>query len=264
MSQEITIIVKVDIEAAIANQSLRGNIYLVDNLRTAGSTGQGTDHLTSYAKGFYWSNGGQASEQLINWLPTGIASPPITVPESVHVSNASRAQMNITDALKDLSQTSSKLEVAGYQNRLQDIVKKRPIIPKIRDLRGKLRTHHLPLINQTGELFDQGQELINTANLAPIITNISGEAVDKKVIYPAQYGTPISLNSGWYWSASVDTNLAGKYSYTMHILLHHLIFDEDEFIWEPVLLTHDAYIEVVKEPKRNGFTCGATGQLPVV
>ena len=47
MAQEITVIVMVDIAQALANNSLGGHIYLFDNLRTTGSQGLGTEHLTS-------------------------------------------------------------------------------------------------------------------------------------------------------------------------------------------------------------------------
>ena len=42
MSQELTIIVLVDVQAALDANTLEGNIYLIDNLKDEGSTGEGT------------------------------------------------------------------------------------------------------------------------------------------------------------------------------------------------------------------------------
>jgi hypothetical protein len=97
---------------------------------------------------------------------------------------------------------------------------------------------------------------------APVIVDITGEAVDQKIIYPAEYGSPDLVTDGWYWSASVDVSRPGTYAYTMEIHLHELIWS-DGWVWEPVPMCFDSRIRITNEPKRNGFTGAGAGMLPI-
>ncbi|NEQ79028.1 MAG: hypothetical protein F6K26_01810 [Moorea sp. SIO2I5] len=99
--------------------------------------------------------------------------------------------------------------------------------------------------------------------LSPIITDITGEAVDKNIIYPAAYGSPDMVTDGWYWSASVNTYTPGTYSYTMHIQLYKLSREGKEYTYIPVDFTHNAYIKISNDPKVNGFTNAGIGYLPI-
>jgi len=62
MNSQLAVIALVDVEAAINANSLAGNIYVVDNNRLIGSTGQGTAALTTTVVGC----------QIVNWLVSGI------------------------------------------------------------------------------------------------------------------------------------------------------------------------------------------------
>lgn len=76
MNNQLAIIVLIDTEAALAAKSLRGNAYLVDNFRFMGSTGQGTENLTTTVIG----------NQVVNWLVGGIdlsGTQPTPVLESI-------------------------------------------------------------------------------------------------------------------------------------------------------------------------------------
>ncbi len=70
---QLAIIVAVDAQAALAQGSLDGHIYLVDNNKHAGSTGQGTADLVTHIAG----------TQIMNWLVTGLnflpGSPRVTL-----------------------------------------------------------------------------------------------------------------------------------------------------------------------------------------
>jgi hypothetical protein len=59
---QLAIIVAVDTQAALAQGSLKGHIYMVDNNKHAGSTGQGTADLVTHIDG----------TQIMNWLVTGL------------------------------------------------------------------------------------------------------------------------------------------------------------------------------------------------
>jgi hypothetical protein len=120
-------------------------------------------------------------------------------------------------------------------------------------------------MNLTGKIvsWDTAEAPPALNNQTPVITDITGEAVDQKIMYPALYGSPDLVTDGWYWSASVDTSRPGTYSYTMEIELHELTLTDGEWVWEPVRLLHDSSIRVTTEPKRNGFTNAGIGILPI-
>jgi hypothetical protein len=122
-----------------------------------------------------------------------------------------------------------------------------------------------PLAGTRNAVAGKAEETIRDAGyFAPIITDITGEAVDKKVIYLAQYGSPDPDTDGWYWSGSVDTTRPGMYSYTMHFILHKPYLSGGKNAWEPVSMTHNARIRIANGPKINGFTKKGMGFLPIV
>lgn len=118
---QLAIVITVDTVMAYQNDSLDGQIYLIDNNKHAGSTGQGTADLVTFIEGC----------QVLNWLPW---------------------QMSFTSG-------------------------------------------------------DPGLELIG----------IKGEAVDKKVMVPMQFESPVRGNSrGLWWGATVDsTQEQARYSYIL-------------------------------------------------
>ena len=132
---------------------------------------------------------------------------------------------------------------------------------KIMDSEGNKRDFGVEATDVKGEPFVEQQMALN--HISPQITNITGEAVDKKIIYAAQYGTPVEVKDGWYWSASASTAHPGVYPYTMHITVYDLVDLEDDPTWVPVNLTHEAYLKVTNERVRNGFTSGGVGFIPV-
>lgn len=62
MYSQLAIVVLIDVENALRENTLRGHTYLIDNYRFMGSTGQGTEKLTTMVVG----------NQILNWLVTGI------------------------------------------------------------------------------------------------------------------------------------------------------------------------------------------------
>ena len=124
-----------------------------------------------------------------------------------------------------------------------------------------------PLVSLTGQLESGNiaaiQEENNYINLPPVLTNITGEAVDLGIIYPAEYGSPNFITRGWYWCATVNTAKAGKYRYTMHITLFDLDVKDDQISWKPVQMTLDSHILISKDAMRNGFTGAGDSYLPI-
>lgn len=260
MPQQLAIIVLVDVGNALESSTLEGNTYLFDNMKLHGSENQGTDELVTAIHGSYWRDGSQASEQVLNWLPYSLGSIPPTVPRGYQ---ADRARQSDEQALADLQDLATKSSVSGTDSaaeltRIRKTVGTR--VKTTRRTRGRLSGGKI--LDITGKVVAED----NTAAYsypAPVITDIYGEAVDAKIIYPAEYGSPDLVTDGWYWSATVDTSRPGTYSYMMRIQLHKLVPQNGELLWEPVNLTCKSSLKVTSEPRRNAFTKAGMGQLPI-
>ncbi|MCK4763580.1 MAG: hypothetical protein KAW12_15375 [Candidatus Aminicenantes bacterium] len=267
MRQEITIIVLIDVQAAINANTLEGNIYMIDNLRNEGSIGEGTGHLVSAINGAHWLDGTQADEQILNWTPAVIGSLPSSLPKSFHVE---KSRISEIKEFKDLPQRlkeagEDKKGIKDIHTNLQNITKNICSLGKVKDTRGNVKHTGLKVMNVMGEPFREGEGTTSElSHFIPQIDDITGEAVDKGVIFPAQYGTPISIKDGWYWSATADTNKVGTFAYTMHITLYKLSNFLGEPVWEPINMTYESHIKVTNVPKNNAFTNGAVGMLPIL
>src|SRR6184192_3466700 len=121
MAQQHAIIVLVDAAGAIQSRTLDGNVYLFDNMKFLGSTGQGTGDLVTVVPGAYWSDGSQATEQVLNWLPYNLGSIPPTVPRSYHADRARETDRQALDALSSVAEGYSdpSVDTAADLNRLQ-------------------------------------------------------------------------------------------------------------------------------------------------
>ncbi|MFJ4715580.1 hypothetical protein [Streptomyces sp. NPDC088785] len=259
MAQQLAIIVLVDVGTALEAGTLDGNTYLFDNMKLHGSDGQGTGALTTAINGSTWQDGSQATEQVLNWLPYSLGSIPPTVPRG-YLSD--RARQSDQQALADLS------ALAGSGSAPQDPA------DELDQIRQRLGTRVRTTRRTKGRL--SGQKIVDvTGNVvtddssashsypAPVITDIYGEAVDEKIMYPAEYGSPDLVTDGWYWSATVDSSRPGTYTYLMRIQLHRLVRQEGELLWEPVNMTCASRLRITSEPRRNAFTKAGMGVLPI-
>lgn len=272
MRQEITIIVTIDIEAALNENTLDGNIYLTDNLRTEGSMGESTGNLVSILNGSHWADGSQADEQVLNWLASGIGMLPPTLP------NAYYAPQTATSAAKDLDDASQKLKgtaptaaaVADAQLKIAKAAQNVGITGKVRTPEGVVQDTGMKVVDLFGQSFSAAPNRAKTTSvsmlnyLTPQISDISGEAVEKGILYPAQYGTPIAIKNGWYWSAAASTYTPGTYAYTMHITLYKPTIEKGTIIWEPVFMTYDSHVKVTSVAKNNAFTGAGMAVLPII
>jgi hypothetical protein len=255
MGQQLGIIILVDIANALADKTIKGNAYLLDNMKFLGSEGEGGQDLVTAVPGTYWSDGSQGSEAVLNWIPLSLGSIPPTVPRNYR---AIRTQESDRQALLDLESVAgnaqlSESELAGLQRNVGKRVK------------GAHSTHvfgHHKLIDVTGNIAS-ADAVDAHAYPDPVITNISGTAVDEKIIYPAEYGSPDMVSDGWYWSATVDTSRPGTYGYTIHLQLHELAERNGEPVWEPVDFVIGSHLRISTEAKRNAFTQAGTGLLPI-
>jgi hypothetical protein len=265
VSQQLAIIVLVDVGAALTTRTLKDNLYLFDNMKLQGSEGEGTGDLVTAINGTYWLDGSQANEQVLNWLPYSLGSIPPTVPRNFHADRARRSDQEALDALVDLASRagSTDTNVEAELNSIQRKVGTRTRVKSARrprDVRAGQK-----VMDVTGKIIswdaEDGAPALN--NRTPLITEVFGEAVDQKIMYPALYGSPDLVTDGWYWSASVDTARPGTYSYKMEIELHELVQRTEGWIWEPVRMICESRLKITTEPKRNGFTKSGMGLLPI-
>jgi hypothetical protein len=214
MSQQLGIVVLVDVAAAIQAADLRGSAYFFDNGKWAGSTGQGTGQLVSAVEGTRTTS--QLDMQVMNWLPLVIGGPPPSLPRTFfHRAGAG--------PLADAAPTP--LDVLG---------------------------------NEVGADLDEGETRYH-----PYVTiaNITGEAVDRRVLFPAQYGSPALNSAGLYWSASIDTNQIGAFSYTLWITLYYSAQENGTRTERTITLPHEAYLLVTRGVTSSGF-CRMPAILP--
>jgi hypothetical protein len=248
MSQQLGIVVMIDTAAAIEAGSLDGNIYLIDNAKWAGSTGEGTGHLVTAVDGSWIF--GQADTLILNWLPLGIDSPPPTLPQTFFLPESAR---------KNLSQRAQPAQHRSLaEERAAPASAAALAEPAPKPLRSPRK-----ILNILGREVDQA----NAADARiyypnPVISNIAGEAVDLRVIYPAQYGSPDLFTVGLYWSATVDTNKAGHFAYTLYITLFYAERRGDKMTERSVTLSYVAYINVTNKVTTNGF-CKTPAIVPI-
>lgn len=217
MSRQITILVMIDTDGAFRDNSLEGNIYLVDSERLDGSTGEGTGDLTTVVGNGVLADGSQSEDIVLNWCVGSIDTLPPTLPR--FYAEYKRKKV--------LSETVTTLL---RNNRVSE--------------------EHLNSLRSMTE---------TAADPYPYLADINGEAVDEGVIFPAQYGTPVPVHGGWYWSASVSTYRPGSYSYVMHLELYR----QKDGKQETLRLEHRASIRIANDLQRNGFTGAGLGILPV-
>lgn len=255
----------VDVESALREGKLAGNIYGFDNMKLQGSEGLGTDKLISAINGTHFMDGSQANEQVLNWLPYSIGSLPPTIPKSFLADKSKNSDLAALDEIKKVAEGEGGGDVA---EKVKEISKKAGTKTKVkgknRGVASELGKSGQKVMDVTGELADMsGDEIPDISVLNPVLTDISGEAVDANIIYPAAYGSPDFVTDGWYWAASVATNKPGTYAYTMHIQLYQLGKEDGDWTWQPVDMTHEAYIKITDGPKINGFSGAGVCELPI-
>jgi hypothetical protein len=284
MSQQLAILVLVDVAAALRAGELKGHTYLIDNMKLQGSEGEGTGDLVTAVNGTFWSDGSQADAQVLNWVLLSLGSVPPTVPRNFHVERARDNERTILEGLAELADVADRVAyVAPGSDGVASLTPGREgtdIVAKLKELRRQMGIHaHVKsekrpgtthvghkVMDVRGHFLEHGVEDYSSISYPPpLLANITGEAVDKKIIHPARYGSPDIVTDGWYWSASVDTSRPGTYAYTMEIHLHepHRSEREGPVTWTPVSMSYESRIKVDTTPKRNGFTQAGIGLLPV-
>ncbi|WP_298510378.1 hypothetical protein [uncultured Kordia sp.] len=282
MSQQFGIMIMIDVKAALKTRNLKDHVYLIDNMKDFGSQNEGTNALISKVNGTYWADGTQAGEEVMNWLAIDINDMPRTVQKPSYYtyfktkaieSFLKNHLLDVREKKNDKKDEKTNYEIEMTSDGFNTMFDKLQDIANV--AQGGLKTNTdstknietvWPLVSVTGEIEGQNTTDIKEddyINLPPIVTNITGEAVDLGIIYPAQYGSPNFITEGWYWCATVNTAKAGKYRYTAHITLFDLVTKEGKISWKPVQMTFDSHILISRDPMRNGFTGAGDSYLPI-
>ncbi|QIG95539.1 hypothetical protein [Bradyrhizobium sp. 6(2017)] len=254
---QISIVTIIDIETALKQGTLDGNAYVIDN---TGSFASRTDPRVTNVPGVYNADGSQAMEAVLNWITLGVAQLPTTLPRSYpHRFNTANTAQRLLGVLRTAHTPESISKVLADPEGGIRIPK--PL--RVRD-RGAVQTYDAALLNAAGEMLEPDDSAA-AASVPPVVTRISGSAVEHGVLYPALYGSPDPLTDGWYWSATIDTAKVGRHEYSIEVALYHPVQENGDLVWEPRVFTLACGIQVGTAPSINGFTGScAPGLLPIL
>lgn len=247
MQESICLIV--DVATALAEGRCTGNTYLVS---AAVADKDRDEHQQSRVyvavTGVHNPDGSIADTVTLNWTVSSLASDPGRRPAN-QVLDPGRAAG--ARALLDAAMRS------GGWGPVRDAVAL--LLPT--DAPSTAAGQYVPLAmdGQAMSLHD----LLDGGALAPVIVDITGQAVTDEVIFPAQYASPDTDTDGWYWSATVDSRKVGIHHYQLHLALFRATMVGDELTWLPEVHTCDAILEVRAVPLLNGFTGAGLGLLPL-
>ena len=255
-----SLVLMIDSKGALADNRLDGNIYLVDNTGPF-RLGEETS-LTSTLKGVHSPSGSMVLEQVLNWVSYDIAGLPPTVPRSFFRQDYEKAQLrHLVTQMRQAKKPEEMTQLVDRQ--AQPDTFRTTIAPQDDESQGY--TLDIPPLGPTGALLTSAEAIMASSYIPPLITAISGPAVEEGVIFPAQYGSPDLVDEGWYWSASVDTSKVGQHSYHLHILIYRPVQrDDGQVVWQPVPFVAEAHLNISTAPQTNGFTGCAPGVLPLV
>ena len=255
---QISIIVVIDIETALKENTLEGNAYLIDNTQAFAPPFFPRHERVTYARGTHTANGAQASEVVLNWIYVGVAGLPTTLPRDFSRRFSQGANKNHL-----LAAIKSARNPGAIAKLLAEDEHNAPTSNLIRSPQGGVEKVERAIVNVLGEVLQRPDEE-TAANIPPLVTEIRGPAVEQGVIYPALYGSPDIGLEGWYWSAAVDTAQVGSHAYVMDVVLYSAVKDNGVTVWEPHNFVLTASVDVESILKTNGFTKGLyPGVLPL-
>lgn len=257
MGQQLGIVVLIDIAAAIEANTLRDHIWLVDNGGWNGSRQEGAPDLVTTLDVTDTS----AGPPVLNWLPIGIGTIPVTVPQTFFLHDSDLAALE----QQPMPVAHGRRFPVRIRNILGDEVNikrsgtglTRTAAPEAGMIfsgqgfldPGAARFHRTrrSRVSEPGD-----QDLIHYPD--PVIARVCGEAMDLGVFYPAQYRSPELFSDGLYWSASVDPSRRGVYRYTLWITLFYSRRDREGRVTDhSVTLPHQAYLALSTGAMRSGF-----------
>jgi hypothetical protein len=264
---QTSVVMMVDVEAVLAQQTVEDNVYLVDNIGSLGLLNKSAQNVTTNIAGALNYDGSQATEGVMNWIGYGIAAAPPTLPKSVV--QLDQATARFQRLLADVKSSNGRADVAKLVARHEDPANLPPAAHVIESKDGRI--HPMPFTFPrlaakvaTGEAATAEND-VTPSDLSPVITGIAGPAVDNGVLYPAQYGSPDFYTEGWYWSATVDLQKAGLHEYHINFVVYRPTPKRaGTVVWKPEPYVLKANVNVYSGYVTNGFTGYGPGVLPLI
>jgi hypothetical protein len=243
----------IDVSESLMERSVEGNAYEMQTRLDNDPALE--DHerapLRVKAVGVHHVDGSIAGDVTLNWILgciNGVAGArPTPLPLGVDV----------------------KTEILALSTKFQDLTTMAEIKQAIDDYE---RVHGDLIARQHPE-YPQGwngqplsvEAIMRGGHITPVIVDLTGQAVDDGVIFPARYGSPDKATDGWYWSATVDTHKVGLHHCDLHVAIFRPRIESSVVVWDPETYLLGVEIEVSQVVQTNGFTLGtAAGYLPLV
>lgn len=242
----------------LVSGSLAGNAWLIhprdEEVGAAPASDDAPDPaLTFPCTGVHYADGSMADDVTLNWIVTSIAAIAQSRRHPIPLDDAQIAFageiFRLTENLHSVRDVERVLGGVHLADGTPYALARLPDVPGVpRDISGR------PV---------NAAQALAGAFISPVLSDITGPAVDDGVIYPAQYGSPDPLTEGWYWSATVDTRKAGIHRVDLHLDIYRPIVRDRCLDFIPERYTLPTWLDVRAVPAVNGFTGGPLGYLPL-
>lgn len=249
---QASIYLMIAVPSALTQRQLEGNAFQLEARIDEGLRAEDVDRggLRVSAVGVHRPDGSIADDVTLNWIVGSLHGIPNARP--VPITLGSVAQEEMQALLQSVNEMSSMAEIKAAIDAYEQqhgLVDQDP-------------NDDLP------EGFDglpmSVEEIMAGGHLTPAIVDITGQAVEDAVIFPAQYGSPDPFTDGWYWSATVDTHKVGRHHFELHVMLHRPRLEGSVIMWDPEIHILGMELDVNHVVQTNGFTGAGLGYLPFV
>lgn len=243
---------------ALVSGSLAGNAWLIhprdEEVDVAPHADGAPDPaLTFPCTGVHYADGSMADDVTLNWIVTSITAIAQSRRHPIPLDDAQLAFageiFRLTEGLPTLREVQHVLGSVHRADGTPYALARLPDVPGVpRDISGR------PV---------NAAQALSGAFISPVLSDITGPAVDDGVVYPAQYGSPDLLTEGWYWSATVDTRQTGIHRLDLHLDIYRPIIRDRCLDFVPERYVLPTWLDVRAVPAVNGFTGGPIGYLPL-
>ena len=247
-----SIFIMIALGRCLAERRIQGNAHLLETRVESTSLEASADPkaIRISATGIHRPDGGIADDVTLNWIVGSILGLGNARPVAIELNP--EIQKDLEVLVGRMSAVTSPLQIA---NIIQSFVSERGLKSDV------------PI-----EGFPEGvdgdpmsiEEILAGGHISPTLVDITGQAVDDAVIFPAQYGSPDIRTEGWYWSATVDTNKVGLHRCDLHFVMHRPRLEGSTVVWDPETHILEMELDVSFITQMNGFTGAGIGCLPLV
>jgi len=249
---QASIFLMISVASALSEGRVEGNAFQVQTRIDGGGLAEGSDTKSIRVKavGVHRPDGSIADDVTLNWILGSMMGLANAQPRPIELKPAMEAEFQ---ALSESIESATSLE-------------------EVHAAVVAFEAEHGFENDSPVDGFPQGydghpmsvEEVLLGGHISPMLIDVTGQAVDDGVIFPAQYGSPDLRTEGWYWSATVDTNKVGLHHCDLHIRIHRPRLEGSTIVWERETHVLVMELEVGQLTQINGFTGGGIGYLPLI